>query len=443
MVRRLPAALALVAALTLTSCTGADDAATSPSGEAVGTPAPTPAAGFAAATDELPETPTDPVVVGSADFPESRTIAQIYALALEDAGITVRRDFRIGARELYLPALDDGEVDIVPEYIGSLTETLNRVANGEDADTVATGDVESTLTALRGFLEPFGGVVLDPSSAQSQNAFAVRARYAERHGLTTLSDLAALNGRMVGGGPRTCATYATCLPGLQDVYSLEFADFVELDTGGPRTLDALDEGTIDVGLVFSADGSVAARGFVVLEDDRELQVAENVTALMRADVASQQVRDTLDEVNRVLRTADLRSMNRRVKHRGLPVRYVAASWAAEAGLIDESAVPERPAPTPDEMAAQQGWERNAGEPSARAQSLNWAALADCESTSRPYVISANGLYHGLFQFTVSTWQSVGGTGAASSATPEEQKYRAMILFDRAGSAPWPSCGVRL
>ncbi len=439
--------VSLVAAgLLLTGCgTAADDQAAS-SGPA--TPSPP-----QASPSGVPS-PDGPIVVGSANFPESRMIAEIYALVLEDAGLTVERDYGIGARELYLAELDSGEVDLVPEYIGSLTENLNRIANGEDAPERATGDVEATMAALRDLLAPYGGVVTDPSAAENQNAFAVRADYADEHDLTTVSDLATLNGTMVGGGPVTCETNPKCLPGLQETYGLEFKSLVRLDTAGPRTLDALEDGTIDVGLVFSSDGTVAKRGFVVLEDDKQLQVAENVTALMTARTAAPEVTAALDAANAELTTQALRGMNRRVKHQGLPAGFVAASWAADAGLVPADVVPPRPTPTPvaepeaEALAAppppeSPGFDRNMGEPSATAQSVNWDALAACESGGSPTIISGNGLYHGLYQFSVSTWQAVGGSGAASSASPEEQRYRAQILYDLVGPGSWPSCGVNL
>jgi osmoprotectant transport system substrate-binding protein len=399
--------------------------------------------------------PEEPIVVGSANFPESRMIAEIYALVLEEGGLSVERNYGIGARELYLSELDAGTVDIVPEYVGSLTENLNAIANGEGADELATGIVGPTMTRLRELLEPYDGVVTDPSAAQNQNAFAVRAAYAKKHDLTTLSDLATLNGKMVGGGPVSCETNPKCLPGLQETYGLEFKKLVKLDTAGPKTLDALEDGTIDVGLVFSTDGTVDKRGFVILEDDEELQVAENVTALMSGQTAAPEVLAALDSANAALTTSDLRNMNRRVRHQGLPPLYVAAAWAADAGLIPADAVPAPPEPTPvPEPEAEApaapppppeptGYARNAGEPSGTAQSLNWGGLAACESGGDATIISSNGLYHGLYQFSVSTWQAVGGTGAASSASPEEQTYRAQILYDRAGPGSWPVCGSNL
>ncbi|MGA7688953.1 MAG: glycine betaine ABC transporter substrate-binding protein [Jiangellales bacterium] len=439
--------VSLVAAgLLLIGCgTAADDQAAS-SGPA--TPSPT------SVTRSVVPLPDGPIVVGSAYFAESRMVAEIYAPVLEEAGLTVERDYGIGARELYLAELDSGDVDIVPEYIGSLTENLNRIASGPDARERATGDVEATMAALRHLLAPYGGVVTDPSAAENQNAFAVRADYAGGHDLQAISDLATLNGTTVGGGPVTCQTNPKCLPGLQETYGMEFKRLVRLDTAGPRTLDALKDGTIDVGLVFSSDGTVAKRGFVVLEDDKELLVAENVTALMTARTAAPEVIAALDAANAELATPALRGMNRRVQLQGLPARFVAASWAADAGLVPAEVVPPRPTPTPvaepeaeslvaPPPAESPGFDRNMGEPSATARFLDWDALAACESGGIPTIISSNGLCHGLHQFSVSTWQAVGGSGAASSASAEEQRYRAQILYDVAGRGSWPSCGVNL
>jgi uncharacterized protein YabE (DUF348 family) len=99
----------------------------------------------------------------------------------------------------------------------------------------------------------------------------------------------------------------------------------------------------------------------------------------------------------------------------------------------------RPAPTPAPAPARQ----SAPAPSGSAGGLNWAALAQCESGGNPNAVSANGLYFGLYQFSISTWQSVGGSGNPTDASSAEQTRRAQILYDRAGSSPWPVCGSRL
>jgi osmoprotectant transport system substrate-binding protein len=196
------------------------------------------------------------VVVGAGNFPESATLAEIYAGALREAGYSasVRT---IGNRETYLPALIGGELTIVPEYVGTLTEFLNKRANGPDAEAVASGDLDATVEALRGLGEEAGLAFGEPAEAADQNAFAVTQAFAEEHGVSTLSDLAEWGGEITLGGPPECPERPFCQPGLEETYGLEIVEFVSLDTGGPLTKTALRQGEITLGLVFSSDAEFA------------------------------------------------------------------------------------------------------------------------------------------------------------------------------------------
>ena len=411
-----------------------------------------------------PKTPEE-ITVAAYDFPENVMVAEVYALVLQNAGIRVQRSYDYTSREAQF---SDGTVDIVPEYLGSLTETVNVAVNGQDAAPVASGDPEATTDALRELLEPYQVVVADPAQAQSQLGFAVRASFATEHNLANLSDLAALNGQLIFGGPPGCETYQFCLKGLQEDYGLQFKQFVPLDTGGADTLNSLEAGVIDVGMVFLSDPAVDARDFVILKDDKQLEVAGNITPVLASSAASQDVMDLVAQVGQQLTTDELRAMNARVSIEGYPADWVAARWAADKGLVAQELVPPSPQPTPPPSptppppppppapepkaeapkapappAGGGGYARNMGSPSAKAVARNWPALAQCESGGNPRIVSSNGLYHGLYQFSVPTWRSMGGSGAASSASADEQTYRAQILYDRAGPGQWPHCGKRL
>lgn len=196
-----------------------------------------------------------PVVVGAANFSESATLAAIYANVLRGAGydVTVQS---LDAREVYLPALEDGQITVFPEYVGTLTEFLNRQINGPDADPVASGDLDATVAGLDGLAAQRGLTVGEPSPAQDQNSFAVTKAFADEHGVVSLSDLAkACSGLVLGAGPE-CTERPFCQPGLEETYGLHFADFVSLDVGGPLTKTALQQGQISLGLVFSSDGQL-------------------------------------------------------------------------------------------------------------------------------------------------------------------------------------------
>jgi osmoprotectant transport system substrate-binding protein len=199
------------------------------------------------------------VIVGAANFSENQTLAELYKIVLTAAGYTVTVQ-AIGNRELYEPALEKNQIQVVPEYAGTLTEFLNKKLNGQNAPQQATGDLTATVTALKALGDRVGLVFGDPSPAADQNAFAVTKALASRYNLHTLSDFATkCNGRAsILGGPPECPQRPFCQPGLQSTYGITFGSFSSLDAGGSLTKTALTSGRITMGLVFSSDGSLAA-----------------------------------------------------------------------------------------------------------------------------------------------------------------------------------------
>ncbi|MDP9427385.1 MAG: glycine/betaine ABC transporter substrate-binding protein [Actinomycetota bacterium] len=200
-----------------------------------------------------------PVVVGSGDSTGSAVLANVYAGVLGAAGfdVSVRE---VGDREDYLRALMSGsEIHVVPEYLATATEFLNRQVNGPEAEAAATGDVQETLNALRPLAEQVGLVVGRPAEAVDQNAFAVTRAFADELGVATLSELAdaCADGSLVLGGPPGCTEQPYCRPGLEETYGLQFDGFRELDAGGPLTTAALRQGEISIGLVPSSDAELA------------------------------------------------------------------------------------------------------------------------------------------------------------------------------------------
>ncbi|MEZ5176062.1 MAG: ABC transporter substrate-binding protein [Acidimicrobiia bacterium] len=268
------------------------------------------------------------IVIGSASFGESELLAEIYAQALEDKGFPVERKFGVGSREIYATALESGELHLVPEYIGSALTYLGGTASS---------DVEATTEALREAWSPKGISVLEPADAQDKNGFVITESTATALGATKVSDLAAAGGSLVLGGPPECPERPFCLIGLQDVYGLTFASFRPLDTGGPLTVTALKEGEIDVGLLFTTDGVIAAEGFVLLEDDKGLQPAESIVPAIATSILDEYGDDLTEALNAVsakLTTAGLTEMNRLVGYVGDDPVQVATDWLKTEGLID-------------------------------------------------------------------------------------------------------------
>lgn len=238
-------------------------------------------------------------------------------------------------REVVEPALESGEIQVVPEYLGTLTEFLNAKANGPDATPLASGDVAATLAELQRLANAVGITVLTPSPAADQNAFAVTREFSEANGITTLSELAAYSkdNDVRLGGPPECPTRAFCQLGLEDTYGMTVAEFVSLDAGGPLTKQALSQGKIDVGLVFSSDGGVAANDLVVLTDDKALQTVDNIVAAVNTASLTPALQEALDAVAAGLSTEELVQMNKAVDIDRADPETVAQEWLRSEGLI--------------------------------------------------------------------------------------------------------------
>lgn len=267
------------------------------------------------------------VTVASFDFPESELLAEVYALALEDEGVVVDRQLRLGPRELVVPALRQGFVDVVPEYAGSALEAVDP---GTPADR---SDAGAVLAALQAALSPWGVAVLQPAPAANDNRFVVTTTLATRLGAASIGDLSAANGALRLGGPRECPARRQCLAGLEEVYGLRFRGFVALD-GADLVAQALAEGVVDVGVLFATDPAIADDGVVALVDDRHLQPAENVVPVVRSAVLDGTVRRALDEVSAELTTEALRFLNWRLANAGGDPRSEARAWLVRHGLIE-------------------------------------------------------------------------------------------------------------
>ena len=266
------------------------------------------------------------ITIGAFNFSESAILAAIYEGALEAQGFTVTVRPNLGSREVVAPALERGEINLYPGYAATELEFFNKGA-GE-----ASPDPQATVERLRTHLEPKGITALDPSPAIDANAFAVTKATAERYNLKKLSDLAPVAGQLVLGGPPECPTRPFCALGLEQTYGIRFKEFKQLDAGGPLSKSALERGDVDVALIFSSDGAIPARGFVVLEDDKKLQNADNVVPIITARSATDDVRRVLNRVSAVLTTEDLTQMNKRAELDKEDPSVLAEGWLEEHGF---------------------------------------------------------------------------------------------------------------
>jgi osmoprotectant transport system substrate-binding protein len=267
------------------------------------------------------------VTVGAVAFPENQILGEMYAQTLEDAGFTVERQLNLESREVLQPAIADGQIDIAPEYLSSLLLFF-------DPEAESSGDPEEVRAALEGHISGAGQVLLESSPAQDQNALVVTQETADEFGLTTTSDLAAVAGQLTLGGPPECPERPFCIPGFQETYGIEFGQFVPLDVGGPLTVEALQNGDIDVGLLFSTDPAIQENGWVLLEDDQQLQSAENITPVVRQDVLDDTIEERLNAISAALTTETMTDLNGRVSIDGEDPAEVAASFLEDNGLLD-------------------------------------------------------------------------------------------------------------
>ncbi|MCV7356150.1 ABC transporter substrate-binding protein [Mycolicibacterium fluoranthenivorans] len=262
------------------------------------------------------------VVIGSADFTESQLIASIYSQALQAKGVSVKEQFNIGSREVYIQALKDSSIDLVPEYTGALLSYLDPKSTAATPDSV-TSELKTKL--------PEGISMLTPSPAEDKDVVAVTQATADKYKLTTISDLAPVAGELVLGGPAEWKTRQQGVVGLRDVYGLNFKDFVSLDAGGTLTMTALTNGQIQAGDLFSTDPGLKANKLVALEDNKNLFAAENVVPLIKAGKQNDTVTKTLDAVSAKLTTDDLISMNAEAAT-GTNLADIAKKWLAGAGI---------------------------------------------------------------------------------------------------------------
>jgi len=315
MTRRLFAISAALAAILLASACGGDDPLANDGGSS---------------SSEDKGT----LVLGGQDFTEMQIMASMYQLMLEEAGYTVDAEL-VGTRDVYIQDLQGGNIDLVPEYAGSITDELQARVNGADAPQVSSSDVDETITALNELLQPMGLVALAPAEATDQNAFAVTEQYATENNLTTLSDLGELGEPITLAAAEDCAKRPDCAIGLEKVYGIEIEEVLPLGFGTQQTKDSVTEGESQLGLVGTSDGSLEQLGLVILEDDKALQVSQNLVPVVSQETldANPDIEETLNALSDVLTTEDLAEMNAAVDLERQKPDDVAQAYLEEQGLL--------------------------------------------------------------------------------------------------------------
>ncbi|TXS56251.1 ABC transporter substrate-binding protein [Streptomyces sp. t39] len=276
------------------------------------------------------------LVIGAAAFTESKVLAELYSQLLADAGYTTSVT-TVKNRELYEPALEKGEIDIIPEYAATLAEFLNAKVNGAKAPEekpVASSDVEATVGALTQLAEPLGLKVLPAGKAVDQNAFAVSAEFAEKNKLTTLSDLGRAKIKVKIAAGDECEVRPFCAPGLKKTYGIDVAGIDPKGVGTPQSKQAVKDGEDQLVLTTTTDATLESFGLVLLEDDKKLQNADNILPVVNAkDAGDKAVADVLAKLTEVLSTEDLTELNRKVDAERAKPQDAARDYLRSKGLI--------------------------------------------------------------------------------------------------------------
>jgi len=284
------------------------------------------ACGKKSTTSTSSPSPAKPsITVGSVTFSESQIVAEMFAQVLAKAGYKVSKQLSLGQRAV-LQAAMPGDIQVAPEYIGSLLAYLKGT---KSSDAVSETAQDNALLA------PKGLTVLDPSAANDTNAFVVTKATATKYNLSKVSDLKPVASNLTLGGPPECATNPVCLPGLKSVYGitgLKFQPIVACDTA---TANALDAGTIDIAELCSTQSIIAKKGWVVLDDDKNLQPADNITAEVSAPLlaANPDIKTLLAGVLSKLTTANIVGLNAQVDIDHKDAAVVAKDFLTSNGLL--------------------------------------------------------------------------------------------------------------
>ncbi len=261
---------------------------------------------------------SDPIVIGSQAYYSNEIIAEVYAQVLEDAGYTVDRQFSLGQRDVYVPALLAGEVDLFPEYTGNLLQYFDPSASQTAADEV--------YSALEAAL-PAGLTALAMSPASDQDSYNVTAEFASTNNLVSIADLAKISGVKLGGAPEL-AERPYGPNGLKSTYGVT----VEFEATGDTTVEALVAGLVNMANVYSADPRIQQLGLVTLADPAGLFLASNVVPIA-SDSVDQRARDLISAVSKAMSAEELVTLNVRSVDEQLSAAQIAREWLLSKGLI--------------------------------------------------------------------------------------------------------------
>jgi len=273
------------------------------------------------------------VVIGSANFSEQEVLANLYALLAQDAGYTTEIK-TVTTREIYEPALEAGQLDIVPDYEATFTEYLNHKINGPNAPAVATTDKDTTLVQLNKLAEQVGLTAFEPSNAVDSDAFAVRKDFAEQHNLKTLSDLGAAKLPIKLAAPDECKSREFCGIALTKGYGINVTKYDPYEFDSVAGKKAVQDGNDDMVEVATDDGNLDPFNLVILDDDKHVQLADNLIPIVGKKYADDTaLAAAINKLAPVLTSEDLGALDAKVDNdRALPAD-VAKAYLTDKHLI--------------------------------------------------------------------------------------------------------------
>jgi osmoprotectant transport system substrate-binding protein len=272
------------------------------------------------------------LTVADAGFTESEVLANMYADVLAKAGYKTN-ETSVKSSEIFQSSLEKGDVAVVPEYVATYADQLNRIINGANAPSVASPDLQKTYAQLKTLAAKRGLTPLTPSKAVDQNAFAVSKKFAKAHHLTTLTDLGKSGIPVkVASGPE-CATRPYCIPGLKKTYGIKVSGIDPLGVDTAQGKEAVAKGADQLALVLTTDATVDDAGLVVLTDDKHLQNADYLVPIVNTKKLTPLIKTTLNKVSATLTTEELAQLNKQVDVGQQKPGVVASNYLKSKGLI--------------------------------------------------------------------------------------------------------------
>jgi osmoprotectant transport system substrate-binding protein len=263
------------------------------------------------------------IVIGSQQYYSNEIIAELYAQVLEKDGFDVKGNYNIGQREVYLPQLQKGAIDVMPEYSGNLLQYYDKKSTAKTASEIASGLKDALPKGLR---------ALDSAEATDQDSYTVTKAFSEKYDVTSLSDLSKVKDSLTVGANSEFQTRPYGPEGLKSEYGVD-VDFKAVeDSGGALTVKALKDDTVQLADIYSADPSIKANDFVSLKDPKNLILPQNVTPVVSSKVSDKAAAD-IDKVSKVLTTDELISLNAKSTADKEKASTIAKEFLTDKGLL--------------------------------------------------------------------------------------------------------------